>query len=137
MKPSGAWPEHASLADAQEGAGAESELEALQAQLKQAREALTLADNEFKRRDDLARSGAVAHEEIDRARSERDQAAQRVAQLSAELKTGRLGARSDQVAAAEANVHALEATLTRAQWDLAQKSQTAPKAGLVFRHTLS
>jgi HlyD family secretion protein len=54
-----------------------------------------------------------------------------VAQITADLQTGRLGARTDQIAAAEANVRALEAALARAEWDLAQKRQNAPQAGLV------
>ena len=53
-------------------------------------------------------------------------------QLEAELKTAQLGARTDQIAAAEANVRTLEAALEAAQWNLAQKSQAAPQAGLVF-----
>ncbi|MGZ8375471.1 MAG: HlyD family secretion protein, partial [Nitrospira sp.] len=40
--------------------------------------------------------------------------------------------RTDQVAAAEAEVRAKEAALAKAEWDLAQKRQVAPKAGLVF-----
>jgi HlyD family secretion protein len=40
--------------------------------------------------------------------------------------------RSDQIAAAEANVRALEAALARAEWDLSQKRQNALQAGLVF-----
>jgi HlyD family secretion protein len=69
---------------------------------------------------------------VDRARSTRDQDRERVAQLEADLQTGRLGARTDQIAAAEANVRALEAALARAEWELAQKRQNAPQTGLVF-----
>jgi HlyD family secretion protein len=36
------------------------------------------------------------------------------------------------VAAAEAEVHAREAALAKAEWALAQKRQAAPKAGFVF-----
>ena len=61
-----------------------------------------------------------------------DQARQRVAQLEAELATSRLGSRADQIAATEANVRALEAALVKAEWDLAQKRQLAPQAGLIF-----
>jgi HlyD family secretion protein len=51
--------------------------------------------------------------------------------LEADLKTAQLGLRSDQIAAAEAEMHAREAALARAEWDLAQKKQSAPKAGLI------
>jgi HlyD family secretion protein len=122
---------HAVLADAQKGRRP-SEIEALTAQLGQAQDALTLAESEFARQEKLFASGATTAQTLDRARATRDQARQRVTQLGADLQTARLGSRSDQVAAAEANVRALEAALAEAQWNLAQKNQTAPQAGLVF-----
>ncbi|MGH7231038.1 MAG: HlyD family secretion protein [Nitrospiraceae bacterium] len=108
-----------------------SEIEALDAQLRQARSALTLAEKEFARQDKLF-PGATTRQELDRARFTRDQDRQRVAQLEADLKTARLGSRSDQIVAAEANLRALEAALAKAEWDLSQKRQIAPQAGLVF-----
>src|SRR5262249_26230029 len=80
----------------------------------------------------LVRGGGTSREDLDRARSARDQDRQRVAQLEADLQTARLGARGDQIAAAEANVRALEATLAKAEWGLAQESQNANQAGLVY-----
>jgi HlyD family secretion protein len=52
--------------------------------------------------------------------------------LDADLQTARLGARSDQVGAAEANVRALEAVLSRAEWELSEKSRLAPEPALVY-----
>jgi HlyD family secretion protein len=121
----------ASLEDAKKGKRP-SEIEATEAQLQQARAALELAEKEFSRQEGLFGSGATTAQELDRARSARDQYRQQVAQLDAELTTSRLGSRSDQIAAAEANVRALEAALVRAQWDLSQTRQNAPQAGLVF-----
>ncbi|MBA2252869.1 MAG: HlyD family efflux transporter periplasmic adaptor subunit [Nitrospirales bacterium] len=110
-----------------------SEIAAIEAQLNQARAALTLAEKEFARQENLSRTpGATAELETLRARSARDQARQRVTQLEADLKTAQLGSRSDQIASAEANLRAVEAALTKAEWDLSQKGQTAPQAGLVF-----
>jgi len=109
-----------------------SEVESVAAQLKQAKTALALSEKELGRQERLVQSGAVAVRDFDRARSTRDQDRQRVAQLEADLKTAQLGSRSDQVTAAEASVRALEATLARAQWDLSQKRQSAPRTGLVF-----
>jgi HlyD family secretion protein len=109
-----------------------SEIESLEAQLKQARAALTYSESEVVRQEPLFRKDLVTAQELERARSTRDQDRQRVAQLEADLLTARLGAREDQIAAAEANVRALEATLAKAQWDLAEKRQAAPQAGLVF-----
>lgn len=122
----------AQLADAGTGLR-QPELEAIEAQLAQARSALALRQGELARQEELAHTpAAIAAQELDRARAARDQARARVAQLEAELATGRLGARSAQVAAAAANVAALEAALARAAWDLAQQRQAAPQAGLVF-----
>jgi HlyD family secretion protein len=121
----------ATLADLQQGQRA-SEIEALTARLRQAEVALQFSEKELARAEKLVHEGGVASEQdFDRARSARDQDRQRVAQLTAELATAQLGARADQVAAAEANVRAAESVLARAAWDLAQKQQVAPQAGLV------
>jgi HlyD family secretion protein len=65
----------------------------------QARAALTLSEKEFARQEKLRQSNLVAAQDLDRARSTRDQERER---------------------------------MTKAEWDLAQKKQTAPQAGLVF-----
>jgi HlyD family secretion protein len=122
----------ANLEDAKKGKRP-SEVESIEAQLKQAQAALRLSEDELARQEQLARApSATTPQEVDRARSVRNQDQQRFAQLQADLETARLGARTDQVAAAEANAGALEAALAKAEWDLAQKRQTAPQAGLVF-----
>jgi HlyD family secretion protein len=109
-----------------------SEIESMEAQLKQARVALILSEKDFVRQEKLVQAGMIAVQDFDRARSARDQDRQRVAQLEADFKTAQLGSRSDQIAAAEANVRAQEAVLVKANWDLSQKRQSAPQAGLVF-----
>jgi HlyD family secretion protein len=119
------------LADAEKGARP-SEITAIEAQLELARAALEFSEATFERRQDLEANEVVTLQELDLARSERDQDKDRVAQLEAELETARLGARPDEIEAAAAEVKALEAALARAEWDLAQKSQRAPKSGLVF-----
>jgi HlyD family secretion protein len=109
-----------------------SEIQALAAQLEQARAAADLAAIELARLDKLADTpGAVSEQQHDSVRSARDQSAQTVAQLEAELITAQLGARTDRIAAAEANVRAWEAALTRAEWNLSQKRQTSVQAGQV------
>jgi HlyD family secretion protein len=121
----------ANLEDAKKGKRP-SEIEALESQLQQARAALVLSEKELKRQQDLYKSGSSATQDLDRARSARDQDRQRVAQLEADLKTAQLGSRTDQVAAAEANVHMMEAALTKVTWDLSQKEQSAEQDALVF-----
>lgn len=122
----------ATLEDARKGRRP-SEIQSIEAQLKQAQAALQLSEKEMVRQETLLKAaGATTQQDVDRARAQREQDHQRVAQLVAELETARLGARSDQVAAAEANVRALEAALTKAEWDLSEKGQSAPQAGAIF-----
>lgn len=122
----------ANLEDAKKGKRP-TEIESLKAQLKQAQAALRLSMREIERQEGLmAVPGAAVELEVDRARAARDQDRQRVAQLQADLNTALLGSRTDQVIAAEAEVRAREAALARAEWELGQKRQQAPKSGLVF-----
>jgi HlyD family secretion protein len=121
----------AQLADAKKGRRP-TEIESATAQLNLARAALQFSEKELARQERLLLASVVSVQDVDRQRSLRDQDRQRVAQLEAELGTARLGLRSDQIAAAEANARSLEAVLTRNEWDLAQKQQAAPAAGLVF-----
>jgi HlyD family secretion protein len=122
----------ANLEDARKGKRP-SEIESLKAQLKQAQAALKLSSRELARQEGLTQvPGAAVELEVDRARAARDQDRQRVAQLQADLDTALLGSRTDQVVAAEAEVRAREAALARAEWELSQKRQQAPKSGLVF-----
>jgi HlyD family secretion protein len=121
----------AQVADAKKGKRP-TEIESSTAQLNLARTALLFSEKELARQEKLLAARVVPLQEVDRLRSRRDQDRQRVAQLEAELGTAKLGSRSDQIAATEASMRALEAALTRSKWDLDQKRQTAPAAGLVF-----
>ncbi|HZV80981.1 MAG TPA: HlyD family efflux transporter periplasmic adaptor subunit [Geobacteraceae bacterium] len=121
----------AALEDARKGLRP-TELESLVAQLRQAKAALVLAETELGRQERLFRSGTISAQDLDRARSARDQQQQLAARIKADLQTARLGARSDQVLAAQANVRALEAVLARAEWELSQKSRLAPEDALVY-----
>lgn len=109
-----------------------SEIESLEAQLGQAKAALVLSEQELARQEKLMQSNATAATDRDHAKSARDQDADHVAELEADLKTAKLGSREDQIAAADAEVKSREAALAKAEWDLAQKQQTATQAGLVY-----
>jgi HlyD family secretion protein len=109
-----------------------SEMDSLTAQLEQAKAALALSERNLARREKLLSSGGASKEDIDLAQVTRDQDRQRVAQLQADLETARLGARRFQIVAAEANVRVAAAALAKAEWDLAQKHQSAPQSGLVY-----
>ena len=121
----------ANLEDAKTGQRP-TELQSIQAQIDQARVASVLSQKDFERQDALAKSGAVSKQELDRARSARDQDQQHLTQLESTMQTARLGAREQQIVAAEAALRAQEASLAAAEWSLSQKVQSAPKDGLVF-----
>ena len=109
-----------------------SELSAQEARIEQARAASELSKRELDRASELFKSGAIATTEIDRARLTHDRNVRAVDELLAQLTTARLGGRSDAIAAAEAEVAAATAAKDRTDWAVAQKSQTAPKASLVY-----
>ena len=109
-----------------------AELAALQAKLQEAKATRAFADSDFARVERLFKNGTVSAQDFDRAKTARDQQQQLVARLEAELQVAGLGGRSDQLAAAEANVQAMEAVVKRTQWDLSRKSLQAPVGGVVF-----
>lgn len=109
-----------------------SEIKEIEALLARAKSDLKLKKLEYDRRSKLYKERAVPEAELDRARTNYQRAKAQVEKYNAQLKTARLGGRPDEVAAAQAQVDALEAKLAQAQWNLSQKSQAAPMAGLVF-----
>ena len=120
----------ATLEDAKKGRRA-TEIDSLKFQLMQAQEDASFSALDLARQETLRKTGAVAIESIDHARTTHEQSRLRVKQLEAELKTAELGMRNDAVAALEAEVKARESALVRAEWDLSQRQQSAPQAGLV------
>jgi HlyD family secretion protein len=109
-----------------------SEIAALEAKLSQARVAAELAATEYARHDALLKQKASATEQVDRSRTEKERSEGLVRQLEAELETARLGARIDQVEAAQAEVAAARERLAQTKWTLDRKQLAAPSAGLVF-----
>ncbi len=109
-----------------------SELAALEARLAQARSAAELSKLELDRRQPLVSSGATTASDYDQARLTHERNLGLIDELAAQLATGKLGAREDAVRAAESDVVAAAAALERADWSVAQKVQTAPRAGLVY-----
>jgi HlyD family secretion protein len=109
-----------------------TELAALEAQVEQARVTAELARNDLQRIETLHQTNVVAESEYDRVRLTHERAARALDQLNAQLATARLGGRTDLIAAAQADVRAAEATKQRADWAVDQKTQAAPRAGLVY-----
>jgi HlyD family secretion protein len=109
------------------------EIESATAALEQARAEVALSEKEAARQVKLQGvAGATTEQEVERALAARDRDRQRVVELAADLETARLGSRVDQIAAAEAEVNSARAALSQAEWDLAQKRQSATVAGVVF-----
>ncbi len=103
-----------------------TEIASLEAQLAKARASSRLSELQFDRAQRLFDEQVIASEELDVARAQRDADHAQAESLAADLATARLGSRADEIQAAESDVEALAATWRKAEWALAQKSQSAP-----------
>jgi len=120
----------ATLADLHKGRR-ETEKASLRAQLGEAEAALILASEEKKRQVKLAENQAASKQERDRAESTERQAAERVQRIRSELETAELGARADQITAAESELRTREAAAAGARWQLRQKNAVATHTAAV------
>ena len=109
-----------------------SEIATLTARRDQAQAAAELSRIELARVENLFNTKVIAASDLDRARLTHEQNLRAVDQLTAQLETAQLGGRADAIAAAEADVSAAAAAKERADWNVNQKSQCAPKTGFVF-----
>jgi HlyD family secretion protein len=108
-----------------------SELAELQAQLDADNVLLKQANSEWERNVPLQKDGFVSANDFDRLRMTLDQTTAQTQRDAAQLATGELGAREDQIHQAVEDLAASEAVRDRTQWLLDQKTQTAPQAGYV------
>lgn len=115
----------ARLADLQKGSRP-SELATLEARLAQARSGAELSKLELARQENLFKTSLIAAAEIDRARLTHERNTRAIDELTSQLTTAGLGARTDAIAAAEAEASAAAAAKDRADWNVTQKSQSAP-----------
>jgi HlyD family secretion protein len=108
------------------------EIEALRAQVNQARAARELAALQLEQAEKLFKESFVAQTRRDEARATYERELARVREAEAQLKTALqpLG-RDAEREAAESEVDAARAALAQAAWRLEQKSVAAPAAGLV------
>jgi HlyD family secretion protein len=109
-----------------------SELAALEARLAQARSAAELSSLELERATKLHQTTVLSDDDFDHVRLTHDANTKLVVETAAQLATAQLGGRSDVIAAAEADVAAAQAALDRAGWSVAQKTQSASRAALVY-----
>jgi HlyD family secretion protein len=108
-----------------------TEVDAVRAQLAQAEATASFSDKEYQRALGLVEKGFISPNKLDETRTARDRDRNRVVELANELATARLGARPDEIRAAEAEAAAARASLAQAAWSLKQKSVMAPVAGAV------
>jgi len=102
------------------------EIAIIEAQLAQARAQAELAAAEYARQQQLLTQGFISQSRLDDAHTAVKQTRQRVAELIAALRVGRLPAREDERAAASAVAQAAQHALRQTQWREQQKQQTAP-----------
>ena len=109
-----------------------AEIEALRAEIKQARAARELALSQYAQQEKLFKNGYITQARLDEARAARDRDVARVVETEAQLRTALqpLG-REAELRAAEGDIAAAQAALAQAAWKLEQKSVAAPVAGLV------
>jgi HlyD family secretion protein len=120
----------ASLANLEKGRRP-PEIAAASAQLAQAQAALTQSEADYVRTQKLVADKFLPPQRLDDATAARSRDRARVAELTAQVQVARLPARSDEVAAARAELKAAGDVLAQAQWRLDQKTQLAPVAALV------
>lgn len=112
--------ERAARLEAEERAkAAAKQIDALQAQRRQAVSALSLAEASYRRTAQLTAQRFLSKQKLDEARAALDQARAGVSGVDAQL------------ASAQAGWEASQAVLKQADWKLGQKSVAAPLAGLV------
>ncbi|MHB9116751.1 MAG: HlyD family secretion protein [Burkholderiales bacterium] len=112
--------ERAARLEAEERAKAAAEqVDALQAQRRQALSALALAEVSYRRTAQLAAQHFLAKQKLDEARAALEQSRAALAGTEAQL------------ASAQSGWQAAQAVLKQADWKLGQKSVAAPVAGLV------
>ena len=108
------------------------EVDVVRAQLEQARAEATRAAAERERDAAQFASGGIAQAQVDRSQAAADASAARVRELERQLEVAQLPARTDQIAAQEAQAAAAQAAVDQAAWRLGQKTVAAPVAGQVF-----
>ena len=107
------------------------EIAVIQAQISQARAQAKLNAAELAREEQLVKQGFVSAARSDNLRAAQAQSSARLDELEAQLRVAQLPARVDERAAAAADTDAARQSLRQSAWREAQKSRTAPAAGLV------
>jgi HlyD family secretion protein len=108
-----------------------TEIDSMRAQLDQAKVMAGNSEREWQRQLELVSKGFVSKQRADEAKTARDADRKKVEQVTADLETMRLGARPDEIRAAEAEAAAAREALAQADWKLRQKTVAATVGGTV------
>ncbi len=110
-----------------------TEIAALEARLAQNKVSSALAERELGRLTTLQKSnsGAISQEQLDQARSKFENYQAEARLIQADIATAKLGAREDEIKAAELEITMLQATLAKVRWSVDQKQQVSPVEGAV------
>ncbi|MBS1785120.1 MAG: HlyD family efflux transporter periplasmic adaptor subunit [Acidobacteria bacterium] len=118
------------LADLKQGKRP-AEVDAARAQVAQAEAQARNLASQLARDEAQFKLQLISQSQMDQSRAAAQSQAALVRQLKSQLAVALLPSRVDQIRAQEAQVASAKAALAQAEWKLAQKSVTAPKAGLV------
>jgi HlyD family secretion protein len=108
-----------------------TELDAIRAQLAQAQTAAAFSAKEHARVEDLVAKNFVSRQRLDETKAAVDRDRSRVSELNSQLATAGLGARPDEVRAAESEVAGARSALAQADWRLRQRTVAATVSGTV------
>lgn len=109
----------------------QEEINAVKAQIKQAKAEADLAGMRMKRYQNLYQKGATDKDTYEAAVYNYQARSQIVAQNEANLELALLGARPDQLLAQKALIQSLFEKIDNAKWALAQKTSYAPEDGVI------
>jgi len=108
------------------------EIRAAEQQVAQAQATLDLARANHRREFDLSKQGFVSAGRLDTLQAEVERSEARLSEARAQLALARQPARSDEIAAADAQARAAQAQLGVDQWRLEKTQQRSPSAGVVY-----
>jgi HlyD family secretion protein len=115
-----------------EAGGRATDLDAAQAQVREARSALELAQSDLRRTEQLAADGASTQQRLDLSRSNAEQSAARLRSAEARLRSLQISVgRVQEIQAQRATTEMARAALASAEWKLQQRSAAAPASGRV------
>jgi len=115
-----------------EAGGRATDLDAAQAQVREARSALELAQSDLRRTEQLTADGASTQQRLDLSRSSAEQSAARLRSAEARLRSLQTSVgRVQEIQAQRATTEMARAGLASAEWKLQQRSAAAPASGRV------